>query len=95
MRASQEEEDVVPLARNHWTFGGKVDASIGGYGLHHVHTYLGKVDQPPDVENTVSIHSAVRAMQEECFSGIATMASLALALSWAAGQSLISNVAKA
>ena len=63
---------------------GEVDASIGEYGLHHVHTYLGKVDQSPDVENTVSIHSAVRAMQEECFSGIATMASLALASSWAA-----------
>ena len=85
-----QEGQVAPHARNQWTFWGKIDASIGGEqqeegGVNnHIYAYLYKVDQPPppNVEHRmVSIHSLVHAIQEERFSGVATMASLALALS--------------
>jgi hypothetical protein len=80
-----QDGQVPPLARNYWTFLGKIDTSPGAKGFHHIYTYLWTVQQPPD-QNTVSIHSLAQAIQEQRFTGgMATMASLALALSRTAG----------
>jgi hypothetical protein len=75
-----QEGQVAPLAQNHWIFLGKVDAGHGEKGFHQIYTYIWKVQQPPEV-TTASIHNLAQAIQEQRFSGAATMTSLALALS--------------